>query len=334
MTPDVDVEFTDTTTQTAAVTPGVAELIEVSRRANLQRGNRILIRARLPRKWTEISALAAARSCMSARWWRGCDDECSKLHRRQKTVCSVVLLEFEDTMKSSLDGSLIPLRFIGEAFVVPGHATVPSVETAFWSYVRVNETTPAVPSSGSGSASSTSLVPLKQSDHVVMMTSESVSSTNDKPTTCVPLFDKILATGRFELDSGLSRGIFVYLQIPDDVGILTYLRRRQGSFDWMLMWRGCCDDCRDGGKYPHATNLTCYLLFLGLRTAVSPEVFVSKTFIEWVKSGYEVARFGVRPDEQWQQNWTEGLYMEKKTGGKVNLYQVRPSGREEALNNK
>ena len=99
------------------------------------------------------------------------------------------------------------------------------------------------------------------------------------------------------------------------------------------MWRGCCDDCREDGKYPHAANLTCHLLFLGLRTAVSAEVFVPKTFIEWVRNGYVLAKFGVQPDRDWQRIRTEGLYLEKKTGGKVNLYQVRRSGQEERTNN-
>lgn len=288
------------------IPPTVAELVEISKQARLKRGNRIVIRAVMPRKWTEISAVASAASCVTAFWWRGCDNQCRVTHRRRKTMCSVVVLGFEDATKTSIDGSLIPLRFVVEAYVLPHDVTVPCVDTAFWSYNRAHASIEVSSSSPNPDREPPKAAPVK----VV-----------SKPTTCVPLFDKILATGQFDVEGGLATGVFIYLQVPAEVGILTYLRKRQRSIDWMLMWRGCCEDCRADGKFFHPTNLTCYLLFLGLHRLVLADVFVPQTFIEWVRNQYIVASFAVQPDPDWQ-NWTEGLYLQKKSGEGVKQAQV------------
>ena len=296
---DVCIEPDESVNETL-IPPNVLKLVQVSKEAKLKRGTRIVIRGRLPWKWTGISALVSSTSCVNACWWRGCDNQCRKSHKRQSTICSVILLEFEDARKSALDGLLIPRRFIIEAYVVPHQVPQPSFDTAFWLYRRAHQDQ----ANQAIGVSSPSPHPPKDAATVVAL----------KPTTCVPMFDKILATGDFEVEGGLTTGIFIYLQIPAEVGILTYLRNRQRCIDWLLLWRGCCEDCRAGGNFPHDTNLTCYLLFLGLETLVPPDLFVPKNFLDWVK--YIVASFPVQPDRNWQ-NWTEGLYLQKTSGDVV-----------------
>ena len=221
--------------------------------------NRFVYRGRVPSKWKQISAIASADCCERAVWWRGCNPCVVPHSRDDRLVCSIVVIEMCPGTKFAPQRFFAP-RFVSRVTPVPDSVSIPSADDAFWVYRRQVMI--------SGSEPMTSPLMEQQPD------SDCVKTKN-------PIFDNILAHARFLPAGAVSKEFFLFGLVPDEFGVVRYFRSLKQS---LVVWRGCCDLCRNG-EYAHTMNSTCYLVLVKLRDTVVPDMFVAEAMCEWARGG-------------------------------------------------